>query len=58
MKCPGITTVIDGKSKTLYMKSVKSIEVKTRDNLKKSLKGMTDNFKLCKFGLLVPNTVD
>ncbi|XP_029635081.1 NEDD8-activating enzyme E1 catalytic subunit isoform X1 [Octopus sinensis] len=44
MKSPGITTVIDGKSKTLYMKSVKSIEVKTRDNLKKTLKelGLTN----------------
>ncbi|XP_005098883.1 NEDD8-activating enzyme E1 catalytic subunit [Aplysia californica] len=38
MKSPGITTCVDGKNKTLYMQTVKSIEVKTRDNLKKTLK--------------------
>ena len=39
MKSPAITTLINGKSKTLYMKTVKSIEEKTRENLNKSLKG-------------------
>lgn len=39
MKSPAITTLISGKSKTLYMKTVKSIEEKTRENLKMSLKG-------------------
>lgn len=38
MRSPGITTCIDGKNKTLYMQSVKSIEEKTRENLKKTLK--------------------
>lgn len=34
---PGITTMIDGKNKTLYMSTVKSIEEKTRANLTQSL---------------------
>lgn len=38
MKSPGITTCINGKNKTLYMQNVKSIEVATRPNLKKTLK--------------------
>lgn len=37
MKNPGLTTSIEGKNKTLYMPTVKSIEVATRPNLKKSL---------------------
>ncbi|XP_050414452.1 NEDD8-activating enzyme E1 catalytic subunit [Patella vulgata] len=37
MKSPSITTAINGKNRTLYMQSVKSIEEKTRANLKKSL---------------------
>lgn len=36
MKSPGITTSIDGKNRTLYMQTVKSIEEKTRGNLKKT----------------------
>ena len=39
MKAPGITTSMGGKNKTLYMQTVKSIEAKTRENLKLSLKG-------------------
>ena len=39
MKSPGITTMIKGKNKTLYMQTVKSIEEKTRENLKKTLGG-------------------
>lgn len=38
MRAPGITTSIDGKNKTLYMQTVKSIEERTRENLKKTLK--------------------
>jgi len=39
MKSPGITTTsADGKNKTLYIQTVKSIEMKTKENLKKSLK--------------------
>ncbi|XP_077533996.1 ubiquitin-like activating enzyme 3 isoform X2 [Haemaphysalis longicornis] len=38
MKAPGITTTIGGRNKTLYMPSVPSIEERTRENLKKTLK--------------------
>ncbi|KAK7102778.1 NEDD8-activating enzyme E1 catalytic subunit-like [Littorina saxatilis] len=38
MKSPGITTSAHGKNKTLYMQTVKSIEERTRENLKKTLK--------------------
>lgn len=38
MKSPGITTCVEGRNKTLYIQTVKSIEVKTRENLKKTLK--------------------
>lgn len=40
MKSPAVTTMIDGKNKTLYMPSIASIEEATRPNLKKTLKGM------------------
>ncbi|KAL8566247.1 NEDD8-activating protein uba3 [Nucella lapillus] len=38
MKSPGVTTSMDGKNRTLYMPNVKSIEERTRGNLKKTLK--------------------
>ncbi len=44
---PGIVTSLDGKSKTLYMSTVASIEEATKHNLKKSLKGECD-WKHCK----------
>lgn len=37
LKNPGLTTIIDGKNKTLYMSTVKSIEEQTRGNLTQSL---------------------
>lgn len=37
MKSPGLTTVVAGKKKTLYMSTVKSIEEQTRSNLTLSL---------------------
>ncbi|XP_060556488.1 NEDD8-activating enzyme E1 catalytic subunit-like [Ruditapes philippinarum] len=37
MKSPGLTANVGGKNKTLYMPTVKSIEEKTRENLKKTL---------------------
>ncbi|XP_061186301.1 NEDD8-activating enzyme E1 catalytic subunit-like [Saccostrea echinata] len=48
MKSPGITTSVDGKNKTLYMQTVKSIEQRTKDNLKKTLKelGLSDGQEL------------
>ncbi|WAR24989.1 UBA3-like protein [Mya arenaria] len=38
MKSPGVTAMVQGKNKTLYMQTVKSIEEKTRQNLKITLK--------------------
>ncbi|XP_031565141.1 NEDD8-activating enzyme E1 catalytic subunit-like [Actinia tenebrosa] len=48
MKAPGITTMIDGKNKTLYMQSVKSIEERIRGNLSKTLQelGLTDGHEI------------
>ncbi|XP_028391695.1 NEDD8-activating enzyme E1 catalytic subunit-like isoform X2 [Dendronephthya gigantea] len=48
MKAPGITTSINGKNKTLYMKSVPSIEAMTRPNLEKKLQelGITDGHEI------------
>lgn len=37
MKNPGLTTNIDGKSKTLYIPTIEAIEKRTRDNLNKTL---------------------
>lgn len=37
MKSPGITTIINGRNKTLYISSIKSIEERTRDNLRKKI---------------------
>jgi len=37
MKNPGLTTMINGKNKTLYLPLVKSIEEATRPNLNKTL---------------------
>ena len=45
MKSPGITTSLNGKNKTLYMQTVKSIEEKTRQNLKKTLNGKYLHYK-------------
>ncbi|XP_066996801.2 NEDD8-activating enzyme E1 catalytic subunit [Anabrus simplex] len=59
MKSPGITAVVDGKSKTLYMATVASIEERTRDNLKKSLieLGLNDGDKLMVADVTTPNTI-
>eukprot|EP00795_Rhopilema_esculentum_P001924 gene1924-16435_t len=38
MKAPGITTMLNGKNKTLYLQNIPSIEQATRANLQKSLK--------------------
>ncbi|ELU00703.1 hypothetical protein CAPTEDRAFT_224197 [Capitella teleta] len=37
LRAPGIVTMVNGKNKTLYMSTVKSIEEATKDNLKKTL---------------------
>jgi len=41
LKSPGIVTVCDSKPKTLYMSTVQSIEVRTKPNLKKTLKDLS-----------------
>lgn len=59
MKNPGLTTNIDGKSKTLYMSTIKSIEERTRDNLNKSLVelGLEDGCEIMVADLTTPNTM-
>ncbi|GFR69695.1 NEDD8-activating enzyme E1 catalytic subunit [Elysia marginata] len=59
MKAPGVTTSMGGKNKTLYMQTVKSIEAKTRDNLKLSLKelGLEDGQELYVADVTTPNTL-
>lgn len=59
MKSPGLTTCINGKNKTLYMSTIKSIEEHTRENLNKSLVelGLTDGSELTVADLTSPNTL-
>ena len=52
MKSPGITTSLNGKNKTLYMQTVKSIEEKTRQNLKKTINGKYVHYKKSKKNLV------
>lgn len=55
----GITTIVDGKNKTLYMSTVKSIEEKTRCNLTMALGelGIKDGQELLVTDQTTPNTV-
>lgn len=39
MKNPGLTAMVDGKTKSLYLHSPASIEEKLRPNLKKTIEG-------------------
>ena len=59
MKNPGVTAMINGKNKTLYMQTVASIEEKTRQNLPKTLTelGLTDNDEINVADVTTPNTV-
>lgn len=59
MKNPGITGCVDGKLKTLYMSTVKSIEEKTRSNLTLSLGelGLKDGQELFVSDCTSPNTI-
>jgi NEDD8-activating enzyme E1 len=59
LKNPGITTVIDGKNKTLYMSTVKSIEEQTKGNLTLSLYelNLTDGQQLMIADITNPNTI-
>uniref|UniRef100_A0A3P9MC28 NEDD8-activating enzyme E1 catalytic subunit n=1 Tax=Oryzias latipes TaxID=8090 RepID=A0A3P9MC28_ORYLA len=59
MKSPAITTVLEGKNKTLYLQSIKSIEERTRPNLCKTLKelGLSDGQELAVADVTTPQTV-
>ncbi|GBP60807.1 NEDD8-activating enzyme E1 catalytic subunit [Eumeta japonica] len=59
MKSPGITTIINGRNKTLYMASVKSIEERTRDNLKKKVTelGLYNGADILVADITTPNTL-
>lgn len=59
MKNPGITAVMNGKHRTLYMSTVAAIEEKTRDNLNKSLVelGIEDGTEIMVTDPTSPNTV-
>lgn len=59
MKSPGVTAVINGKHRTLYMSTVAAIEEKTRDNLNKNLVelGIKDGTEIMVTDPTSPNTV-
>ncbi|XP_017777965.1 PREDICTED: NEDD8-activating enzyme E1 catalytic subunit [Nicrophorus vespilloides] len=59
MRNPGLTTYINGKNKTLYMSTIKSIEERTRDNLNKTLTdlGLSDNCEIMVADQTSPNTL-
>ncbi|XP_063360241.1 NEDD8-activating enzyme E1 catalytic subunit [Cydia amplana] len=59
MKSPGITTIINGRNKTLYMSSIKSIEERTRDNLKKKITdlGLYNGAEILVADITTPNTI-
>uniref|UniRef100_A0A1B6CKV5 NEDD8-activating enzyme E1 catalytic subunit n=1 Tax=Clastoptera arizonana TaxID=38151 RepID=A0A1B6CKV5_9HEMI len=59
MKSPGITTIIDGKNRTLYLPTVASIEERTRQNLKKCLSelGLKDGSEIMVADVTNPNTI-
>ncbi|CAH1784961.1 unnamed protein product [Owenia fusiformis] len=58
-KSPGIVTLIDGKNKTLYMNTVKSIEERTKPNLKKTIKelGLLDGQEIYVADSTTPNSL-
>lgn len=55
----GITTVINGRNKTLYMPSIKSIEERTRDNLKKKITelGLFNGAEILVADVTTPSTI-
>lgn len=59
LKNPGLTTTVDGKNKTLYMSTVKSIEEQTRCNLTQSLHelNLVDGQELMVADATNPNTI-
>ncbi|XP_017472221.1 PREDICTED: nedd8-activating enzyme E1 catalytic subunit [Rhagoletis zephyria] len=59
LKSPGLTTIIDGKNKTLYMSAVKNIEEQTRGNLTMSLAelGLYDGASIMVSDVNMPTTI-
>lgn len=59
MKTPGLTTVIEGKNKTLYMATIKSIEERTRGNLDQTLTelGIKDGQEILVADVTSPTTL-
>lgn len=59
MKNPGLTTIVDGKNKTLYMSTIKSIEERTRENLNKTLieLGLKDGQEILVADVTSPSTL-
>ncbi|XP_030755571.1 NEDD8-activating enzyme E1 catalytic subunit [Sitophilus oryzae] len=59
MKNPGLTTTIDGKSKTLYIPTIKMIEERTRPNLSKTLidLGLRDGQEIVVADVTTPTSV-
>lgn len=59
MKSPAITATVEGKSKTLYLQSVASIEQRTRPNLSKTLTelGLTDGQELAVADVTTPQAM-
>ncbi|XP_067360790.1 NEDD8-activating enzyme E1 catalytic subunit isoform X3 [Channa argus] len=59
MKSPALTATLEGKSKTLYLQSVASIEQRTRANLSKTLKelGLVNGQELAVADVTTPQTL-
>ncbi|XP_015123664.1 NEDD8-activating enzyme E1 catalytic subunit [Diachasma alloeum] len=59
MKNPGIVVNVEGKNRTLYMQTVRSIEEKTRPNLTKTLRelGLSDGIEINVADVTTPNTM-
>ncbi|XP_018332029.2 NEDD8-activating enzyme E1 catalytic subunit [Agrilus planipennis] len=59
MRSPGLITTIDGKNRTLYISSIKSIEERTRENLNKTLSelGLKEGCEVAVSDITSPNTV-
>uniref|UniRef100_A0A1B6KC19 NEDD8-activating enzyme E1 catalytic subunit n=1 Tax=Graphocephala atropunctata TaxID=36148 RepID=A0A1B6KC19_9HEMI len=59
MRSPGITAVINGMNRTLYLPHIPSIEEKTKDNLKKTLTelGLSNGSEIMVADVTTPSTV-
>ncbi|XP_038067977.1 NEDD8-activating enzyme E1 catalytic subunit-like [Patiria miniata] len=59
MKAPGITTIVNGKNKTLYMQNPEAIRVRTKENLPKKLTelGLAEKQELVVADITAPNAL-